>query len=175
MPQPQQHGIWAVPATYTTGHDNAGSLTHWARPGIKPMSSRILVRFLNHWAPKQTPSLLVALIHSSWWSLHRLGKTFCPLSRRSSLNRIMRTYWMLTPCQTLPKRSTSINSPNPHPNSMKQWLLLSPHYRQETGSDKLTTAASMLPLCSDLHAMLQSFRMGRSPCRLFSPQEFTNI
>ena len=31
---------------YTTAHGNAGSLTHWARPGIKPASSWILVRFV---------------------------------------------------------------------------------------------------------------------------------
>ena len=29
-------------------HGNAGSLTHWARPGIEPTSSWILVRFVNH-------------------------------------------------------------------------------------------------------------------------------
>ena len=34
-------------ATYTTAHSNAGSLTHWARPGIKPESSWILVRFVT--------------------------------------------------------------------------------------------------------------------------------
>ena len=31
--------IQAVSATYTTAHSNAGSLTHWARPEIKPVSS----------------------------------------------------------------------------------------------------------------------------------------
>ena len=36
-------------------HSNVGSLTHWARPGIEPTSSWILVRFLNHWAVKGTP------------------------------------------------------------------------------------------------------------------------
>ena len=29
---------------------NAGSLTHWTRPGIKPTSSRILAGFINPWA-----------------------------------------------------------------------------------------------------------------------------
>ena len=32
---------------YTTAHSNAGSLTHWARPGIDPMSSWILVGFIT--------------------------------------------------------------------------------------------------------------------------------
>ena len=33
--------------TYTTAHGNAGSLTHWPRPGIEPASSRMLVRFVS--------------------------------------------------------------------------------------------------------------------------------
>ena len=37
-------------------HSNTGSLTHWARPGIKPASSRILVGFINRWARKGTPA-----------------------------------------------------------------------------------------------------------------------
>ena len=51
-PQPQQHGIQVASVTYTTVHGNAGSLTHLARPGIKPTSSWILVRFIStapHW------------------------------------------------------------------------------------------------------------------------------
>jgi len=32
---------------YTTAHSNTGSLTHWARPGIKSVSSWILVRFVT--------------------------------------------------------------------------------------------------------------------------------
>ena len=46
-PQPQQLGIQAAPATYITAHSNAGSLTYWARPGIEPASSWILVRFIS--------------------------------------------------------------------------------------------------------------------------------
>ena len=43
MPQPQQCGIRAAFVTYTTAHGNAGSLTHWARPGIEPETSWFLV------------------------------------------------------------------------------------------------------------------------------------
>ena len=46
-PQPQQCWIRAASATYTTAYDNAGSLTHCLRPGIKPASSWILVRFVS--------------------------------------------------------------------------------------------------------------------------------
>ena len=28
-PSPEQRGIWATSVTYTTAHNNAGSLTHW--------------------------------------------------------------------------------------------------------------------------------------------------
>ena len=33
--------------TYTIAHDNAGSPTHWARPGIEPASSWILFGFIS--------------------------------------------------------------------------------------------------------------------------------
>ena len=52
---PQQHQIRAASVTYTTAHSNAGSLTHWMRPGIKPASSQILVGFLSYWATIGTP------------------------------------------------------------------------------------------------------------------------
>ena len=32
---------------YTTAHSNAGHLTYWARPGIEPVSSGMLVRFVS--------------------------------------------------------------------------------------------------------------------------------
>ena len=34
------HQIWATSAIYTAACDNTGSLTHWARPRIKPTSSQ---------------------------------------------------------------------------------------------------------------------------------------
>ena len=59
-PQSQQHGIQAKSATYAAAHGNPGSLTHWARPGIKPTSSWMLVGFVMaelQWKLPQ-PSLL---------------------------------------------------------------------------------------------------------------------
>ena len=56
-PQPQQREIWAASVTYTTAYSNAGSLTHWARPGIKPASSWILFVFVSHWATTGTPQI----------------------------------------------------------------------------------------------------------------------
>ena len=39
----------------TTAHSNARSLTHGARPGIKPETSWFLVGFINHCAMTGTP------------------------------------------------------------------------------------------------------------------------
>ena len=47
QPRPQQSRGGAASVTYTTVHSNIGSLTHWARPGIKPMFSRIPVDFVT--------------------------------------------------------------------------------------------------------------------------------
>ena len=33
--------------TYTTAHGNAGSLAQWARPGIEPTTSRLIVGFVS--------------------------------------------------------------------------------------------------------------------------------
>ena len=54
--------------TYATAHGNAGSLTHWVRPGIKPASSCILVRFLTHWAT---------------WAERKQARVSFPLLRRT--------------------------------------------------------------------------------------------
>ena len=43
----QQHQIWASSENYTAAQGNAGSLTHWARPGIEPTSSWVLVGFIT--------------------------------------------------------------------------------------------------------------------------------
>ena len=46
--RPQQLGIRAESATYTTAHGNARSLTHWVRPGMEPATSWFLVGVINH-------------------------------------------------------------------------------------------------------------------------------
>ena len=43
--QPQQRQIQTTSVTWTTAHSNTGSLNHWARPGIEPVSSWIIDRF----------------------------------------------------------------------------------------------------------------------------------
>ena len=49
--------IRAASATYATACSNAGSLTHWERPGIEPASLWILVMFLTCWATTEAPSV----------------------------------------------------------------------------------------------------------------------
>ena len=39
-PQPWHHWIWAASVTYAAACNNIGSLTHWVRPGMGPMSSQ---------------------------------------------------------------------------------------------------------------------------------------
>ena len=46
-PQPQQYRIQATYATYTTANGNAGSLIHWARPGIEPATSWFLAKLIS--------------------------------------------------------------------------------------------------------------------------------
>ena len=51
-----------------------GALIHWARPGIEPKSSWILVKFLTYWATMGTPFFKVYLTYNvsfrctTWWS-----------------------------------------------------------------------------------------------------------
>ena len=59
--------IWAIAAGLHHSHSNAGSLTHWARPGIEPVSSWLLVRFilLSHYGNSRNVVLLAQYNHSS--------------------------------------------------------------------------------------------------------------
>ena len=75
-PQPQQLGIWAAFVTYVAAHSNAGSLTHWVSPGIKPTFSWILVRCLTCYARAGTPALVLktllpatAIAHLFWMKM----------------------------------------------------------------------------------------------------------
>ena len=56
--------------TYTTAHGNARSLTHWARPGIEPATSRFPVGFVST-VPQQ--ELLSSPFHPSSIKFPALG------------------------------------------------------------------------------------------------------
>ena len=51
---------------YAAAHGNARSLIHWARPGIEPTSSWILVRFLTHWVTTGTPNFSFLNLDFLW-------------------------------------------------------------------------------------------------------------
>ena len=59
--------IGATAASLYHSHSNTGSLTHWARPGIEPTSSCILVGFITIEPQQELPR---ELFYTEW-----LGKT----------------------------------------------------------------------------------------------------
>ena len=79
MPQPQHHHIWAVSATYAIVHSNAGSLTHWARPGIELLSSWILVRFVTAELQQELQASTVKdhILRNSTWMLEEEMYSLC--------------------------------------------------------------------------------------------------
>ena len=56
--------LW--PLTYTTAPGSAGSLTHWARPGFKPASSGILVRFVSSEPRRELLNLFLPPFSLPW-------------------------------------------------------------------------------------------------------------
>ena len=89
--QPQQHQILAASATYPTTHGNAGSLTHWARPGIEPATPWFLVGFTSTepWRELHRIFQILKQVKDNWLLYHkrnhkenkktiyRLGKKNC--------------------------------------------------------------------------------------------------
>ena len=59
MPQAQQCQIQAASMTYTIAQGSAGSLTHWARPGIRPTTSWFLVRFVSSVPWQELPNSIL--------------------------------------------------------------------------------------------------------------------
>ena len=82
----QSYSCWPTP------HSHTGSLTLWARPGIEPASSWILVRFVNHWAKMGTPKDMFLL---SVLTRNPSVVCFCHAS-----GSVSRCYRMLLVCQT---------------------------------------------------------------------------
>ena len=77
-------GIRAMSVTYTTAHGNARSLTHWARPGIKPTNSCFLVGFVSAapWWERQkiitfySNNDVEILLCKQWWPLWSFKKLY---------------------------------------------------------------------------------------------------
>ena len=68
QPQPQPHQIHATFVTCTAACSNTGSLTHWARLGIKPTSSWIVFEFLTHWGTRGTPTVTSCVLYLPYFS-----------------------------------------------------------------------------------------------------------
>ena len=58
-------GIQVKFVTYTTAHGNAGSLTHWARPGIELTSSWMLARSITT-EPRREPKVTTSTVTNKW-------------------------------------------------------------------------------------------------------------
>ena len=92
-PQLQQHGIQPMTVNCTTAHWNASTLTHWARPELKPASSWVLVGFVNHWARKGTPYWVFKSYAVAWL-----------VPPEATKNMLLNGHWpMLTPFRCLLK------------------------------------------------------------------------
>ena len=75
--------------TYTTAHGNTRSLTHWTRPGIKPISSWILARFVT--AEPQQELLFCDKMYSLGFFLFFFGGGLLflgPLPRHKEIPRL---------------------------------------------------------------------------------------
>ena len=96
--QPRQ--ILVPSATYTTAHGNTGFLTHWARPGIEPESSWILVRFitaqplweLHKYHSEQSHYIVICLSLRTRRSFSIVPITPCRFSKSGV--GLMRIFWI---------------------------------------------------------------------------------
>ena len=84
-PQSQQLGIQAT-STYTTVHGNAVSLTHWAKPGIEPTHSWILVRFISTEPWQELHTHVFLKFEAFLGLLGSIIKYFFPLKKRTSIS-----------------------------------------------------------------------------------------
>ena len=82
--QPQQCGIWATSATYTTAHGNTRFPAHWARPWIELASSWILVRFISTEPQWELPRWEVSIV-LRWQFAPTLSVDFTQLANPSRL------------------------------------------------------------------------------------------
>ena len=89
---PQQLGMRAASVSYTLAHGNARSLAHWARPGIKPASWWMPVRFVSAELQQELLPLLFLFLlstprFSKWHFLSLFAQISC-LSTSSIYNMV---------------------------------------------------------------------------------------
>ena len=91
---PQQCGIQATSANYTTAHCKASSSTHWVRPEIKPAASLFLIIFISTVPRWELPWQRIWELHfgdshprlqksikGELWNRKRTGKYPAPLTK----------------------------------------------------------------------------------------------
>ena len=143
--------IGAAAAGLHHSHSNAGSLTHWSRPGIDPMSSWILIRFLSRWATMRTPKIIVGLL-----SKYNLRVKWSNLR-----------YTVVYDCLTSPVKiqyfssslegsilAPSISSPSPHPPPPQVAICRrsSPRNGKKTKKEKKRKIQARFPMLSNMTA-----------------------
>ena len=98
--------IGAVTASLNHSHSNTRSPTHWSRPGIKPASSWILVRFVSAEPPQELQAwpffclniCCQDLLQSSGiYNLERIWKRYLPECIKSNNSKI----YMYSICRRL--------------------------------------------------------------------------
>ena len=99
--------------TYTTAHGSARSLTHWARLGIEPISSGILVRFISA---------------EPWWELqiYSFLKGFFSIFLQQELDKeslLNRTSWNSSVSITRPFPTWPCLTLRPYHWSLSPWSL----------------------------------------------------
>ena len=79
------HARSKLSVTYATAQGNAGSLTHWVKPGIKPVSSWILGRFVSPepWQELQKSSNINIII-SLFYYVHTHTQYLTDISQRKT-------------------------------------------------------------------------------------------
>ena len=98
-------------STYTIGHGRAGFLTHWARPGIKPTSSWILVGFATTEHDGNSPLLYF------WYrpgAFHRAIPDYTPTWNHEGWWRLSPNPWQHSVCSNLGLFASLISEKSQH-------------------------------------------------------------
>ena len=163
--------------TYTTAHGNAGSLTHWARPGIKPPTSRFLVGFVSPAPQQELPG--PAALKSTTWGTENPGREQRALGLGSSCSLGSVPDWPQQP-PTVRAKWEVLPTPG-DPRATCGGLAEEGTQRQEQETLSLQPAGPLLPSRSppapqppalETHMMYSS--LFSSVTRMLSPPSFSS-
>ena len=91
--------------TYTTAHGNVGSLTHWARPAIEPISSWIQIGFLTTVPRRELPTFF-----TSWYPEMIYANHWNYFVRSQILSKCSNSPWHLLTKMSMCKAQRSLSS-----------------------------------------------------------------